>query len=111
MNRNIFCLSLFAVGMMAMPASGCSETGQFMEDGLPASVTNEAEPGESAPVALTKSEAVALAVQQKGTCKITEDEALQNLNRFHVSSFDSEETGISVTDVVLKTNPDTGKCV
>ncbi|MDR1555544.1 MAG: hypothetical protein LBS88_00755 [Tannerellaceae bacterium] len=40
MKRNRFYLGLFAIGIMAMLASGCSETGQFMEDGIPASVVN-----------------------------------------------------------------------
>jgi hypothetical protein len=94
MKRNVSCLSLFAIGIMAMLASGCSETGQFREDGILA--VDEIENGASVPVVLTKSEVVALTVQQKGTYEISEEEALRNLDHFRVSAPEGEETALTI---------------
>ena len=57
---------------------------------------------------LTKSEVIALKVQEKGTYAISESEALSILERFTASS-DSIESAIDVKSAVLKKNEKTGK--
>jgi hypothetical protein len=107
MKKHEFYLKALVIGLLTSLTFACSETEQFPENALPAPISNEVTTND--PVVLTKSEAVALAVQQKGTYKITEDEALQNLDRFRVSDLGGEETGINITDVVLRKKPGTEK--
>jgi hypothetical protein len=96
MKKNGSCLNALAIGLMLALAFSCSETEPFVKGETPASGKNEAEQSVPVPV-LTKSEAVALTVQQKGTYDILESEAIQNLNRFHVSALDYAETGTGTT--------------
>ena len=58
---------------------------------------------------LTKSEGIALVVQDKGTYKISENEAMEKLYCFVSSNSENKSAKISVSNVTLKTSPITGK--
>ena len=59
------------------------------------------------PLVLTKSEAIALAVERKGTYEISEREAIDMLERY--TAKDGVEKSVNVQSVVLKKNAETGK--
>jgi len=105
---------IFAVGITATLMLGCSNNEQFLSDELENVVTNELqlrshENYESGTVglSLTREEAIALRVKQKGTYRITESEAMQTLNRFAES--ESRSVNIQVKSTSLKKSPTTGK--
>jgi hypothetical protein len=100
-------LSLFATGMAIM-VSSCSVSEQFSEDVTIVPIVNEDEYVTTNPI-LTKSEFVALTIQQKGTYKISESEAIQNLESFYPTISANSQSSISTTGITLKKSPVTGK--
>ena len=58
---------------------------------------------------LTKSEAIALTVQRKGSYKVSESESIQTLKNFSASVSDSKKSTIRTKSVTLKKSPKTGK--
>ena len=77
----------------------CSkETNQNEEMGTPSFIES---------LLLTKAESVSLAVQQKGTYKVSQSEAIERFNRFAVSA--DKDVFIRVQSITLKKSPTTGK--
>lgn len=103
MKRFKFRLYTFALVTMAAFLSGCSEAEQLTEE-MPVPGIQEAAASD-----LTKMESVALAVQQKGTYKISKSEALESLERYAKSISGNEEAAVQVKSAVLKKSPETGK--
>ena len=96
---------------MAALLLSCSNAEQFMEDEIlpPVPMMNEdVESSTSNPV-LTRSEVVALAVEKKGTYKVSENEAIQSLKDFSKSVSDSKQSDIRTKSSVLKKSAKTGK--
>lgn len=108
MRKLKFYVFTFTLGIMVTLVSGCSDTDPFIEDEVTTSIENEVENNVPASV-LTKAETVALTVQQKGTYKISESEAIQNLESFLASTSDNKKSSIRTKNVVLKKNQKTGK--
>ena len=60
-------------------------------------------------VPLTKSEHIALVVQEKGTYKISKEEALISFDRFAASNSENKTSDVQVKSITLRTSPKTGK--
>jgi uncharacterized protein YvpB len=103
----VLCLSMLAIGMATF-VSSCSETEQLVENETLAPVVNEED---SAPDhVLTRAEFVALTVQEKGTYKITESEALQHLEEFNPAVVSGEsQSPVLTAGITLRKSPQTGK--
>lgn len=101
-------LNIFVLGVVLILGVNCSEQETFIEEEITTSMTDDLELSTSESI-LTKSEAVALTVLKKGTYKISESEAIRNLEHFSNSASNGKGRNLRPTHIALKKNPKTGK--
>lgn len=108
MERLKFYMYAFAAGIAATLLLSCTEAEQLMDDEIPTSKMEEAAYSVSKP-ALTRSESIALTVQQKGTYEISENEAIENLERFSAFISGNKNSVVKTKSISLKKSPETGR--